>query len=327
MSLYTKYRPATLNEMYGNKTLIKNLKSYFNREVHNHVHLFYGGSGCGKTTIARAIAKDILGADELSITEINAASDNGIDMTRQIQESCKNLPLLGGKSVYIIDECHMLTGQAKGSLLKTCEDVPEHVYILFCTTNRDAFLKGSKGETTNALSTRCSQWKLEPLNQNDSLSLLDSVISKEKITCISDPVFYEIGKVSEGSPRLILVNLENVCDPNLTDEERMNILHDAKHEATSEGVSQLMKMLLNPTGIGIFERWKNIGAKIKEIKPSEEPVSLSKAIMSYMSAVLLNGWNEQAASTLQNFAKHTENGGIINEGWPIFVLACMESIS
>ena len=44
-------------------------------------------SGCGKTTIARAIATSILGADELSITEINASSDNGIDMTRQVQEA------------------------------------------------------------------------------------------------------------------------------------------------------------------------------------------------------------------------------------------------
>lgn len=320
MSLYTKHRPSTLNEMYGNKTLIKNLKNYFKRDVHNHCHLFYGASGCGKTTVARAIANDILGATEMSITEINAASDNGIDMTRQLQDACLYPPTIGEHSVFIIDECHMLTGAAKGSLLKTCEDVPDWVYIFFCTTNRDAFLKGSKGETTNALSTRCSQWKLEALNQNDALTLLDKVINEEHYQ-ISDQVFYEIEKVSEGSPRLLLVNLEKVSDPNLTDEERLEMLKTSKFESANEEVSNLFKLLLNKASM------KEIGAVIKQIKPSEEPVSLSKAVMSYMSAILLNGFNPQAASVLQCFARHAENGGIINEGWPVFVLACLESIN
>ena len=319
MSLYTKYRPKTLEELKGNAALKKTLNSYFKRPDHNHCCLFYGNSGCGKTTIARAIATSILGADELSITEINASSDNGIDMTRQVQEACANLPFSAKHSVFIIDECHNLTGQAKGSLLKTCEDIPPHVYIFFCTTNRDAFLKGSKGETTNALSTRCTQFKLEPLNNDDACKLLDEVIVAENCKCISDNVFYKIVEVSEGSSRLILVNLEKVMDETLTDEERLAALVKPSSEVDNEDVRQLMKTLLSGA------QWNTIAPIIKKIKPIEEPVSLSKAIMSYMNSVLLNGFSPHAASILQNLEKHI--GNIYTEGWPVFTLAILEGVS
>ena len=322
MSLYKKYRPQTIDEMYGNDALKKSIRQYFTRPDHNHCHLFYGESGCGKTTIARAIAHDILhAADELEITEINASSDNGIDMTRQVQEACRSLPPTENPMVFIIDECHMLTTAAKSSLLKTCEDMPNWVYIFFCTTNKAAFLKGGKGETTSALSTRCQQWKLEPLDKKNAMKLLDSVITKEQVN-VSDEVFDKIISSSNGSSRLILVNLESVIDPSLTEEQRLKLVQDSSvsQEGTVE-TRELGKRLLEGAN------WKDVASLVKAIKDSgnEEPVSLGKMIQSYMSAVLLNSGKEQAGHVLSVFVDNSEK--IMTEGWPAFVCCCYFSVN
>ena len=323
MSLYQKYRPQTIDEMYGNVALKKSIRNYFARPDHNHCHLFYGESGCGKTTIARAIAHDILKCDDaMNITEINASSDNGIDMTREVQEACKSLPPTDAPQVFIIDECHMLTTAAKSSLLKTCEDMPAWVYIFFCTTNKAAFLKGGKGETTSALSTRCSQWKLEPLDKRESMNLLQDVIDKESLN-ISDPVFDEIIAASNGSSRLILVNLETIIDPTLTDEQRIKLVKNSSVQVEgSVETRELAKRLLQR------ESWTEVAKLVKAIKDSgnEEPVSLGKMIQSYMSAVLLNGKNPgNAANCLSIFVDNADK--IITEGWPAFVCCCYFSVN
>ena len=68
MELYRKYRPQKFEDIVGNEIAIKTLR----KELENgsHVFLFTGPAGCGKTTLARIMAKEV-GAGELSIKEIN----------------------------------------------------------------------------------------------------------------------------------------------------------------------------------------------------------------------------------------------------------------
>ena len=114
MSLYKEYRPQHLDDVKGNTAVVQGLREHFSQEARrvSHVHLFSGPSGCGKTTLARIVATDILGADELSIHEINFAEMRGIDTAREVIERMKGLPLSGNATVFILDEAHGMTADA-----------------------------------------------------------------------------------------------------------------------------------------------------------------------------------------------------------------------
>jgi DNA polymerase-3 subunit gamma/tau len=134
MALYQKVRPGTLEEIVGNQRTIKAIAKMVESKEKPHSILMQGGSGCGKTTVARIIAK-IFGSDESSIFESNAANTRGIDDIREIARTAP-LSTLGNKpKTYIIDESHQLTKPAQQALLKVLEDPPERCYFILCTTD------------------------------------------------------------------------------------------------------------------------------------------------------------------------------------------------
>ena len=334
MSLYKEYRPQTLAEMKGNAALISQIKAHFAKKNHNHAILLYGASGCGKTTLARAVSKEFLGATNANIDEINASSLNGVDAMRAVEESMKSLPLIGKYNIFIIDECQQLTPAAKSLLLKPCEDGADFNYIFFCTTNPDKFFKGDKGEKVSALTTRLTQWKVEPLCKKDAMQLVDEVASKENIE-MSDAVFNKIIEVGEGSPRALLVALESVSGI-ATEEEQIKVLtNKVCIEAESEDAKNFCTALMGCWG-GEQPSLQNALALIKKMKTEgkEDSMSLGKMVMAWATGILLgkggadlkNPRNELAASVLQNFDKHFDTNNI-DYGWHVLTLATIESLT
>lgn len=102
MELYRTYRPQDFPDVVGNEIAIKTIE----KELQNgsHVFLMAGPAGCGKTTLARIIARKV-GAGELSIKEINSADNRGIDTAREIMEQMRMNPIDGDAMVWILDEC------------------------------------------------------------------------------------------------------------------------------------------------------------------------------------------------------------------------------
>lgn len=335
MSLYKKYRPQSLAEMKGNGALLTAIKAHFNKPDHNHAILLYGASGCGKTTLARAVSKEFLGVEDTDIDEINASNFNGVEDMRRVEEAMKNLPLTSKYNVFIIDECQNLTPAAKSALLKPCEDGADFNYIFFCTTNPDKFFRGDKGEKTSALTTRLTQWKVEPLSRSDGMKLVDEIATKEGIE-ISDNVFNKILEVGEGSPRSMLVALEQVAGMT-SEEEQLKVLSGkVVSDDSSEDAKNFCTALMGGFGRGQEPNLRTALDLIKKMKTEgkEDSMSLGKMVMAWASGILLgksggdigNPRTLHTLSVLQNFDRHFDANNI-DYGWHVLTLATYEAFA
>lgn len=139
IALYRKYRPSAFDEVRGQDHIVKALSGALKTGDIPHALLFAGSRGTGKTTIARIFARE-LGADEVDVYEIDAASNRGIDDIRELKEAAYTLPYKSEKKVYIIDEVHMLTKEAFNALLKILEEPPAHVVFILATTEIEKLL-------------------------------------------------------------------------------------------------------------------------------------------------------------------------------------------
>ena len=153
-ALYRKWRPKVFSEVVGQGHITDTLRRQVAEGHTAHAYLFTGTRGTGKTTCARILAKAVnclspvdgepCGRCEacravdagttLDITELDAASNNGVDQVRALREEAVYTPAVLKKRVYIIDEVHMLSTPAFNALLKILEEPPEHLMFILATT-------------------------------------------------------------------------------------------------------------------------------------------------------------------------------------------------
>ena len=156
-----KYRPGTFASVVGQAHVTNTLKSAILLDQLAHAFLFSGPRGVGKTTCARILAKAInctnLKEDgepcnacescrsynegkSINIHELDAASNNSVEDIRNLIEQTRYVPANGTRSVYIIDEVHMLSTAAFNAFLKTLEEPPAHVLFILATTEKHKIL-------------------------------------------------------------------------------------------------------------------------------------------------------------------------------------------
>lgn len=317
MSLYNKYRPQKPDELLGNDGLGDTLKRYFAKPDHNHTIFLAGDSGTGKSTVAYIIAKEILGADPVSIKEINASKDKEKEAVEPYVEQSLNMPMVGDVQVFIFNECHYLTPSAKALLLEATEDVKPYSYFIFTTTNEYRFLKGDKGEKTNALSTRCMKFTLRPLDDRDAYSLIDIVLEGERSE-LPDAIKDEIVSMSSGSGRLIVNNVEKcLC---ASDEDAMHaLLNGNSANEDDPNAIELCRALVSAR-----PSWSSVAKRLKELKAAGvEAESVRRTVAGYMQSILLGGTlDKHALHVLEIFCNNT-----YDTGFPQLVAMCGEAVN
>jgi len=202
MSLYQGIRPESLDGILGNFATVETLRTLVEKpeDRRNHAILLKGPRGCGKTTIARILAKEF-GAQDSSTIEVNAANTNGIGTIRSIAADAPMLGFAGGPKVYIFDESHELTKKAQQCLLKILEDNPTSCYFIFCTTDPQQLIP--------TIHSRCASFTVGPIRDKEMEVLLKDSCEKAKYT-VDPAVLKAIVATSDGEPREALVSLEMV---------------------------------------------------------------------------------------------------------------------
>jgi len=265
--LYIKHRPKDFSEVVGQDDAVATLMSLAKQKKFPHALAFFGESGCGKTTLARIVARKLkCGGPDLN--EINAAESRGIEMVRSIQKRMSLKPISGKCRVWIIDECHQLTSDAQSALLKILEDSPRHVYFMLCTTDPQKLKK--------TIHTRCTKIIIKPVQTADMIKLIKKVAREENAT-VSDEVIDKIVEVAEGSCRQALVSLNAVIG---MDEDDM--LQAIVNSNIQDDAFELAKLLMNPKA-----NWTAVAEKLKEFKTREiDPEGIRRMVLGFAGGCL-----------------------------------------
>lgn len=208
-----KYRPQTLSELIGQDHVSTTLRNALRENRVAQSFLFSGTRGVGKTSAARILAKmlncekakpgedpcqqcssctEVTRGSSLDVLEIDGASNRGIDEVRTLRENVKFKPMVGTCKVYIIDEVHMLTGEAFNALLKTLEEPPEHVKFVFATTEVH--------KVPLTILSRCQRYHFRRIPTGEIVKTLEQVAKEESIRADRETLFV-IAKQAEGSLR------------------------------------------------------------------------------------------------------------------------------
>ncbi|KAF0181325.1 MAG: DNA polymerase III subunit gamma/tau [Nitrospirae bacterium] len=252
--LARKWRPKTFEELTGQEPIARILRNAVAVGKVAHAYIFSGPRGVGKTTTARILAKAlncehgptpdpcgtcrsceaISDGFSLDVTEIDGASNTGVDHIRDLRERVKYAASEAKYKVYIIDEAHMLSTPAFNALLKTLEEPPPHVIFVLATTE-------PKKIPATVLS-RCQHLPFRKISTQTIMQRLRQIADAEEIV-IADAAVEMIARTADGGMRDALTTLDQVISfaENITANDVKDLFGYTDTETLSHMLSAVIE--------------------------------------------------------------------------------------
>ena len=261
--LARKYRPSSFEDLIGQSAMVRTISNGFETGRIPQAWILTGVRGVGKTTTARILARalnyqlpdssikgptvnmpvmgihdqQIMDSRHIDVLEMDAASHNGVDDIRQINDAVRYAPVSARYKVYILDEVHMLSGAAFNALLKTLEEPPPHAKFIFATTEIR--------KVPVTILSRCQRFDLRRIEADELVKHLDGICGKEGITAEPEALAL-IARAAEGSVRDALSLLDQAIAHGADEGSTANTIK-------AEDVRQMLGLADRTRVIDLFE--------------------------------------------------------------------------
>ena len=211
-ALYREWRPRTFNDVVGQEHITTTLKNQVLNNRIAHAYLFCGTRATGKTSTAKVFAKalnclNLIDGEPcnqcemcrkineglaIDVTELDAASNNGVDKIRDIIDDVKYPPQEAKYKVYIMDEVHMLSTGAVNAFLKTLEEPPRNVIFILATTDPQ--------KLPITILSRCQRFDFKRINNAEITARLRKIVNDQNVLA-DERSLNLIARVSDGAMR------------------------------------------------------------------------------------------------------------------------------
>ena len=317
--------------------MVKTITNAIAQNLLSHGYLFAGPHGCGKTTMARLLAKSLnclnrkSGEDEpcnncdscneinqgnaIDIIEIDAASNRGIDEIRDLKEGIRFRPAKSKYKIFIIDEAHQLTKEAANALLKTLEEPPSHAIFILATTEAHKMIP--------TILSRCQRFDFRKLKMPEIIARLEYILKQENIAFDND-VLNVIAAQASGAMRDAQTLLDEVVC--LTGQDNKIELAEVKALlglSDNGEVLQFLGFLKQKQIKEGFEFLSNLLDKAVDLK------EFVKALIQYSREILLFRIDQNSQSPLimlltsEEKKQFTELAASFSEKEIKFIIECL----
>lgn len=211
-ALYREWRPKNFEDVVGQKHITITLKNQILKDRIAHAYLFCGTRGTGKTSTAKIMAKalnclelkdgepcnecdmckKINSGLAIDVTELDAASNNGVDNIRDIIDDVQYPPQEARYKIYIMDEVHMLSAGAVNAFLKTLEEPPKSVVFILATTDPQ--------KLPITILSRCQRFDFKRIKNEEIFLQLRKIVGQQGVFA-DDNSLKLVARISDGAMR------------------------------------------------------------------------------------------------------------------------------
>ena len=321
-ALYRKWRPKTFDEVVGQEHITEILKKQVLTDRPSHAYLFTGTRGTGKTTCAKLLAKAVnclnpvggnpcnqceicRGIDSgaiLDVTEMDAASNNGVDDVRAIRDEAVYAPAAARRRVYIIDEVHMLSKPAFNALLKIMEEPPEHLIFILATTELY--------KVPATILSRCQRYSFRRVPPALIRQRLLEVAGAEGME-LTEEAASLLSRLADGALRDALSLLDQ-CAGDRVDRER--VLSAIGLAENDEVAGMLSSLLLGDTEAalealdGLYRGGKDVASVLGQLASLCRDLLLGRVAPRNGADLMSGGFSEE---TLRQLSAMTDTGTLL----------------